>query len=318
MPNTYKIPSKRKTIRTVNINNGSLTYDVDKKGKGYWFRNGKYLTPYQLQNYRYYDEAIKGYRTLQEKPKFIVKTLDDPIKYKAETPVYDKAIQEIYNKANQIESNLNKKNEEQSFKANNKFITLRTKGKMNLATIPTNVLDSIAINAGRADTDIKTALGLVGKESTFGGFSIPLGTGDYIKVNKYSPHYLTNNHAYFVNAYRDYDYGLYKKYKDALENDTSRVKAEKNAEYALSHGLIVDRTPHYHENIMADAFMRYNTNPSKYNPGQDNYVPMVNNIGNEIFGDKAIKSWWSGEGIGYYNKGLNERRRLESRGTKSK
>ena len=43
MPTKYNIPKKRKTIKTIKINNGSLTFDTDDNGKGYWFRNGKYI-----------------------------------------------------------------------------------------------------------------------------------------------------------------------------------------------------------------------------------------------------------------------------------
>ena len=68
---------------------------------------------------------------------------------------------------------------------------------MNLADVPVNMLDSIARNTGRSKTNIKTNLGLVGKESTFGGYSKVLGNAwDSYPIN---PYLLVNNHAYYIN-----------------------------------------------------------------------------------------------------------------------
>ena len=37
----YTIPKKRKVLRTIKINNGTLTAEVDDDENVYWFRNGK-------------------------------------------------------------------------------------------------------------------------------------------------------------------------------------------------------------------------------------------------------------------------------------
>ena len=166
MPKKYKLPKNRTVENTINLNNGVLTFERDNQGHGYWFRNGKYITPYQLRTYKFYDPKIKGYRGLDldydNTPNGQVKvhtpTLD--YLYKQRRKKYDSAAEEA---------------NKQMFKSNDRFITLKTRGNMHLATMPVNMLDSIAINAGRAGANIKTALGLVGKESTFGGGSTPLG-----------------------------------------------------------------------------------------------------------------------------------------------
>lgn len=196
-------------------------------------------------------------------------------------------------------------NESQRFLPSQNTITLRTKGNMNLADVPVNMLDSITINTGRSKTNIKTNLGLVGKESTFGGYSkalgFPLNPNIYI-----DPYTLVNNHSYSIAPEDDYFSAIFKFLSKNNFSDQAYIDAEKNIEYAYKHNLIKPRTKHYHDNILADAFARYADNPKKYNPGQGNYVQMVTNIGNEVWSDPQIQNWWNTQGIKYYNKGLKE------------
>lgn len=307
MPKKYNIPKKRKTIRTIKINNGSLTFDVDNNGKGYWFRNGKYITPNQLKFYNFYDESIKGNRALY--------TTYNGTPNGA-TEVYIPTLNYLYREHSRKYGEKIEESNKQEFKSNNKFITLRTKGKMNLATIPTNLLDTIAVNAGRAGVDVKTGLGLVGKESTFGGYSLPLNN---TPVNvKYHPSGLVNNHEYYTNPEIDYLNSLNGKYNKNISPGEQLVIMEKQAASDMKYGTIKERTPHYNQYVMADAFERYGKNPKGYNPGQSNYTSMVTNIGNEVWGYKPIQYWYNTEGVNYYNKGREERRRLESRGKLTK
>ena len=208
------------------------------------------------------------------------------------TPNLDKLRREHINKRNKK----NELNSKQSFLPN-KIITLKTKGKMNLADVPVNMLDSIARNTGRSRTNIKTNLGLVGKESTFGGHSKVLGNA--WESRPIRPYSLINNHAYYVTPEKDYLRAVYK-------NVDTVGDAEKKIKYAYEHGLIKQRTKQYHNNILADAFARYADNPSKYNPGQSNYVKMVTNIGNEVWSDPQVQNWWKTSGRNQYNKGLKE------------
>lgn len=280
----------------IKLNNGYLEF---KDGK--WYRNGKVIE--DLFNYKYYDGSKKSYMRLT----YDGKTTPD-------TPYLDKLYNSIYYEGRFAPA----------FKASPKIITLRTKGRMNLADVPVNMLDSIAINTGRSKTNIKTNLGLVGKEDTFGGHSKylgkPWGKDEY--VDYYS---LVNNHAYDVNPESDYYAAIYRKYFPDVDffrstqgrvradvngikepSETQLLKAEKDAEYAYKHNLIKSRTKQYHDNYLADAFARYADNPRRYNPGQGNYVQMVNNIANEVWSDPQIQKWWKTEGIKYYNKGLKE------------
>lgn len=79
-----------------------------------------------------------------------------------------------------------------------------------------------------------------------------------------------------------------KQIQEGKDPITAVIDAEKDAEYAYKHNNIKERTKHYHDNIMADAFVKYADNPNKYNLGQGNYIQMVTNIGNEVWNDPQI------------------------------
>ena len=263
-------------MRRIKLTNNSLL--EHKNGK--WYKNGKPFTDYELKKYKYYDQQKKTYMQL---------TPFGTIPY---TPYLNKLNKEDSNKRNKRETFTDK----QSFLPK-KIITLKTKGKMNLADVPVNMLDSIARNTGRSRTNIKTNLGLVGKESTFGGYSKVLGNA--WKNYPINPNTLVNNFAYYVTPEEDYLQAVYK-------NVDTVGDIEKKAKYAYERGLIKQRTKQYHNNILADAFARYADNPNGYNPGQSNYVKMVTNIGNEVWSDPQVQNWWKTSGRNQYNKGLKE------------
>ena len=272
-------------VNKINLSNGStLEYKNDR-----WYKDGKYFTDYMLDKYKYYDRNRKIWMRLGKDGSIT------PI-----TPYKDK----IEGQGNQIGMNADNKVSLQKFRPQGKIITLRTKGPMNLTDIHTNLLDSIAINTARSKTDIKTNLGLIGKESTFGGYSKALGR----YRTEYHPHILTNNHAYYNNPYTDYRAALDRMIANQIQEGkdpiTAIANAENDAEYAYKHNNIKERTKHYHDNMLADAFARYADNPYNYNSGQGNYVQMVTNIANEVWSNPQIQNWWNTEGIKYYNKGL--------------
>ena len=260
-----------------------LTY---KDGK--WYRNGVEIS--DLNNYKFYDTKSKSYMKLTN--------------YGTVTP-YTPYLDKLHNQTSEELAKKDSLRLKQSFIPSNKIITLKTKGRMNLTDVPVNMLDSIAINTGRSNTDIKTNLGLVGKESTFLGYSKALGNP--LPNTKVNPDHMVYNHAYYNTPARDYKAAIYKKIGRNFYSDQSYIDAEKNVKYAYEHGLIKPQTKQYHDNMLADAFARYADNPSKYNPGQGNYVKMVTNIGNEVWDDPQIQNWWNTEGIKHYNKGLKER-----------
>ena len=286
----------------------------------YWFRNGKYITPNQMGNYKYYDPSIKGYRILADRAESSVKA--NSIEFNdVHNPVYMPYYDRLGNELGKKQSHLQKREVEQNIPLKNQpIITLRTKGKMNLADIPLNMLDSIAVNAGRSGTDFWTDTALIGKESTFGGLSHKLGR-DAKTLRMYeiglNPHSLTNNHAYFITPEEDYSIAANKKlYNNGVPSDNAKVKAEQDVKYAYNHGLIKGNTNHYSDYILADAFKRYNNAPNKYNPGQKNYVQMLNNIKQELQGEKQLQNYWNIRGKFEYNRGKKERnkRSLEEGG----
>ena len=307
-----KIPEKRNVIKTIKINNGTLTAELDDDHNVYWFRNGKYITPNQMKNYKFYDPAIKGYKQLSD----VVSIFYDGDKrtFGANTKVYTPNLDTIYSRQREIHSSKDKTDSRQRIPFSGKKITLRTKGKMNLADVPVALLDSIAVNSGRSNTDFFTNSALIGKESTFGGYSEALG---YPMSGELTPHVLTNNHAYFENAYKDYSAAISRKRTKGgfiiTPDDSEIVKDENNAKYALEHNLITDKTPHYSEYVLADAFKRFESNPAKYNSGQGNYVPMVNAIRQELIGEKQLQEYWNTRGKQEYERGKKEGMKLGGR-----
>lgn len=249
---------------------------------GEWYRNGEVIT--DLDNYKFYD---------QKKKSTMVLTPDGKIEkysyFKKLLRAADRSDLDKFRKAISTSARVSKDK-----------ITLKTKGRMNLADIPVNMLDSIAINTGRSDTNIKDNLGLIGKETTFGGHSKALGS-PWRDKESFDGYDLTNNHAYFTTPEIDYLGAIARNANDNLEY------AEEAAKQAYKQGLIKPVTPQYHDNPMTDAFIRYATNPQGYNPGQGNYVQMVTNIGDEVWNEPQIQGWWNTQGKEFYNKGLKER-----------
>lgn len=300
----YKIPKKRTKIKTIRTNNGVLTGEVDDNGRVYWFKEGKYITPYQMENYKYYDPDIKGYRKLGDKAK--IKPFSKTVEFvDIYNPVHTSTYDKLLNESNRKEYENHKREEQQNIPLQNqKWLTLRTKGKMNLADVPMNMLDSIAVNAGRSGTDFWTDTALIGKESTFGGFSKALNSPYSPTIESVGVHGLTNNHSWFNTPEGDYIHASNKKFP--WHKDKGRAEGERDMKYALEHGLVKATTPHYSDYILADAFKRYQTAPTRYNPGQKNYVPMLNDIRQELLGEKQLQEYWNTRGKQEYERGQQE------------
>lgn len=297
-------PRNLKTVRTIKINNGTLVAKMDSDDKIHWFRNDKEMTPNQIKTYKYYDPKIKNYRRLGniKKSNTIQYLVADSVVSPIYTPSIDK-IADIYTANSKNKMDLNKK---QAVPFNGEYITLKTKGNMNLADVPINLLDSIAINSGRSNTDFWKNSALVGKESTFGGISRALGKIDSSSQSK-GPKELVNNHIYFRDGYKDYLGALERKYNyERAFNDNEKIKAEEDAKNALKRNQFIDRSPKYSKYVFADAFKRYQLSPEKYNPGQGNYISMVNNIEQELRNEKQLQNYWNTRGQEFYRRGQKE------------
>ena len=189
------------------------------------------------------------------------------------------------------------------------YYTLRTKGVTNLADVPKNMLDSIAVNSGRSGTNFWTNMGLVAKESMFGGHSHYLGypLPEYADID---PSELVSNWNYLVdNPYNDYYEALVQKYgpiEGHAYEESDFKDAEENAKYAVEHGLIRQNTPHYSTYVLADAFKRFQHNPKRYNLGQSSHVPMVYKLSDELQGEKQLQKYWNTRGKQEYQRGQKE------------
>ena len=312
----YVIPKKRRVIKKIQINNGILTAEVSndadlkKPSKIYWFKNGKYMTPYTRERYKLHHNPTGLDLELNDLTRPWIKEDDLRMVSSPKTPntSYIRNKAEYYSKLAGDQSY----DQQIRFDENTRWITLRTKkkngevGTTNLADIPESMLDSVAVNAGRSDTDFWTDLALVGKEEMFGNYS-DLLHHNRPKAGGIVPAGLVNNHAFNLSPYSDY-YAAMGNLFPSMDLGTLQEVAnmERNAKHAIENGLIVEQTPRYSNYLLADAFKRYAVNPYKYNPGQKNHVPMLNGIRYELSGEKQLQDYWNTRGQYEYARGSKE------------
>lgn len=282
---------KRKVLQSIKINNGNLTYEIDPTSSnwrrdGSWYRNGKKFTPNSLSKYSYVKNNIRYALT-------------------PEGSTYPEQIYKLSLKANNYSNTVQAERQDKAFKKikhNGDYITLNIPGSsMHTAKVPTNMLDSIIISSARSNTPIKQNLGLVGKEDTFAHANTKHG------ITHFNKHDIVNNHAYAdKNPYYDYLINAY--------NISDDKKREADVKYALSHeDSIIHKNSDtiYDENDpLADAFLRYNAAPNKYNSGQGNYQQMVNIIGDKVYNEPQVAAYLNSKHAQeVYRKGVNERKR---------
>lgn len=191
-----------------------------------------------------------------------------------------------------------------------KEITLTDAGLATGARLSTNLLDSIAKHAVRANLPIKTAIGLATKESTLGNptddssvYSIlspekvkmfrRLGRGQHINQgDAIRPRNLLNYYADTDPYLEAANYALNKSNGDTrkqLEMLKGGLRyADKKAEEYKK------RFPNGDKNLMQAAFELFKNNPNKYNPGQRNYAELVNKRAEEVWKSPEIQAWYEG------------------------
>lgn len=194
-----------------------------------------------------------------------------------------------------------------------KKITLTNAGLATGAVLSTNLLDSIAVNAERAGLPIKTAIGLATKESTLNNPTYDMR--NRAKISKFDRselkkakalgfeknikpqqninngdtpeglliNYNPNDNPYF--SARNYIFKKAKTFEDSL-----RMMRETEA-YA-------DRLAVKNENLPSKSYLQagfehYKKNPRKYNPGQSNYVELVNKRADEVWNSPEIQNWYN-------------------------
>ena len=193
-----------------------------------------------------------------------------------------------------------------------KKITLTNAGLATGAILSTNLLDSIAVNAERAGLPIKTAIGLVTKESTLNNPTYDVrnrakisvldrsqlnraksrGVEHFIKADqnkgdKDTPESLLINYNPDDNPYASAKTYIFKKGK--TWDDVNRMLEETEA-YA-------DRLAAKNESLPSKSYLQagfehYKKNPRKWNPGQSNYVELVNKRADEVWNSPEIQNWY--------------------------
>lgn len=194
----------------------------------------------------------------------------------------------------------------------NKKITLSNAGLATGAVLSTNLLDSIAVNAERAGLPIKTAIGLATKESTLNNPTYDLRNRAKISKLERSEfkrakasnveknikpvqsmgifdtreglliNYNPNDNPY--SSVKNYIFKKAKTFEDVL-----RMMRETEA-YA-------DRLAAKNESLPSKSYLQagfehYKKNPQKWNPGQSNYVELVNKRADEVWNSPEIQNWY--------------------------
>lgn len=161
-----------------------------------------------------------------------------------------------------------------------------TKGRYNTGRISTNVLDSIYDAAERTNTDIGTALGLAGRESTLGigrGFkngSDISGTDLYSNWQQVQTVYNTSKEIDKYNI-------LLNKYNNHTPLSDEEVNYMKS--FLLKEKKAVESTKPLEENPIDNALKYYKT--GNYNKGDKNYSSKIKQDAELIMQDPAIKNW---------------------------
>lgn len=204
--------------------------------------------------------------------------------------------------------------------------TLTNAGFATGAVISENMLDSIAKYAKASGLPVKTALGLAVKESTLGNwtddktFSTLFKEGSFNR-RFYKNLYNANGVKQHINPGIDIDERELVNFHDERnpyeEAETYADKASvkgisdkswnggknlqqahnkyikyltKGESYADRQAEVIKNAPKTH--VLEAAFSKFKNNPNSYNPGQNNYVELVNKRADEVWGSPEIQNWY--------------------------
>ena len=206
-----------------------------------------------------------------------------------------------------------------------KEITLTNAGLYTGAKLSTNLLDSIAKYAKISGLPLKTAVGLVAKETSLGNPTVDsslkklagddfayqlakaLNGGQHINEGKaLNPKDLINFHYEEQNPYLGLKNIAYKKSvgnigdygregpfgdEDFLKRYREQLKLGENYSDNQAKKLLSNFNPN--KNVLQAGFEFYKQNPRKYNYNQTNYPQLVEERGNMVYNSPEFKSWLS-------------------------
>ena len=200
-----------------------------------------------------------------------------------------------------------------------KKITLTNAGLATGAVLSTNLLDSIAVNAERAGLPIKTAIGLATKESTLNNPTSSVLNRAKISVNDRDAVATSK-----INGYSILKAQQQKGNRNVLESDLinftsddnpylstmmylnppprsgrkSKITTQEEFNRKLKESeLYNDRRATINQaqpskSYLQAGFEHYKKNPRKWNPGQSNYVELVNKRADEVWNSPEIQNWY--------------------------
>lgn len=261
-----------------------------------WYRNGKLITDNVLKKYKFYDRSIKGYRYLTEF---------------GSTPVYTPNYDYALFKDIQLKSDYNKYKEEQKAPyIHNKKVVLHSlkNGKPTVVhgrIYSTNQLDSLlkwTNEAGYPDDKVFRVIAHNIKENNYP--NIFINKDNDLKNHSKDFDLNSNNFSYwrysenpYTSLVGSFTTGVNGKALDKAEQEGDIIKVDsltadtdKRIGYQLKH---IDESKISIPTRPVTALIKdFMTNPNKYNPGQSNYVQMVNNIEQYVRDTPEIKNWY--------------------------
>ena len=197
-----------------------------------------------------------------------------------------------------------------------KKITLTNAGLATGAVLSTNLLDSIAVNAEKAGLPIKTAIGLATKETTLNNPTYdPTSRAKISKVDRHELNKARWRQKQIgvvepIKAIQNIGVGDTKEgllinynpndnpYSSATSYIFQKAKIwEDNIKMMKETEAYADRVAVKNESLPSKSYLQagfeaYKKNPQGYNPGQANYVQLVQKRANEVWGSPEIQSWY--------------------------
>ena len=204
--------------------------------------------------------------------------------------------------------------------------TLTNAGLATGAVISENMLDSIAKYAKTSGLPVKTAIGLAVKESTLGNWTDDKTFSTLFKEGSFNRKFYKNlynangvkqhinpginiderelvNFHDERNPYReaeDYaDKASVKGISDKIWNNGKVLQQAHNKyieyltkgeSYADRQAEVIKNAPKTH--VLEAAFSKFKNSPNSYNPGQPNYVELVNKRADEVWNSPEIQNWY--------------------------